>query len=72
MKPASRTVSYVVYPPNYVPGDGYVIEKTLKAAERRCRKKGFGIGSDVVRFYQTKNKRGGSTWNDPRQWTYTG
>lgn len=74
MKPAERIVSYCVYSPNYVPRVGeYRRAKTLKAAKKQCRKKGFGIGSEIVRHYETRN-RNGDVWlkTDRRDWLYNG
>lgn len=58
MRKSYRTISYIVYPPNYVPGDGYVDKKCLSDALKQCRKKGFGAGSEVVRLLTTRNNHG--------------
>lgn len=63
-KPASRTVSYIVYPPNYKPGDGYVKVKNKKAALKQAIK--YGTGAEVDREISTKNKRHSIYGRDPR------
>lgn len=57
MKPAIYTIYYVVYPPHYEPGDGYKTCKNKQAAFKQCRKKSFGVGSEVVRQLEISNKR---------------
>jgi len=41
-----RRKEFVVYPPNYQPGDGFIKVRTVKAAKKQCRK--YGIGSSVM------------------------
>lgn len=54
-KPAHRTISYVVYPKDYKPGDGYQEAKSLLNALRICRK--YGAGSEIQRQFKNSNKR---------------
>jgi hypothetical protein len=72
VKPAHRTVSYVVYSPGYVPGIGkYKRARNIKAAFRICRQ--FGVGSEVMRNFEKRNRKGGgSSYSDPREWVYNG
>ena len=70
MKPAERTLSYVIYPKDYVPGVGYRKARTLVGALRECRK--LGVGAEVTRYYYTRNKRGSHSWCDSRDWIYNG
>lgn len=86
MKPAFRTITYIVYSPKYVPGEGrYAEADSLSAALRQCRKAGFGVGSEVERHIGKGNRRGNQygteysfmairgkrkKWRGP--WVYTG
>ncbi len=38
---------YNVYPPNYLPGDGYLNCKSLTVAKSKCKK--LGNGSSIMR-----------------------
>lgn len=68
MKPASLTITYTVYEPDYKVGMRYETDiKTLQRAKKIALK--FGVGSDIVRDYRTKNKRGLAYWSNPRIWT---
>lgn len=60
MKPASVTLSYVVYPPNYKPGDGYKQFGRMINARRACI--AYGPGSEVVRTLTKRNRRGGHVY----------
>lgn len=52
-----RTISYVVYEPNYVPGvKKYAHVKNMKAAKALCRK--YGVGAQVDRHYYQRNRKG--------------
>lgn len=55
MKPAIYTISYVVYPPQYKPGDGYSLTKTLILAKKQAVK--YGVGSEIYRTTERHNKR---------------
>lgn len=48
MKPAQLTITYVVYPPDYKPGDGYRKADTLKLARRLAVR--YGIGAEIWRW----------------------
>lgn len=58
-KPASRTVSYIVYEANYQPGLRYLSVGNKKEALRQCRK--YGLGSEVVMEIRIENRHGIST-----------
>ena len=64
-KPAIKTISYVVYPPNYNPGDGYAVARSMTEAKSICRKKAFGNGSEVVRTVYTRNRKGNGITYSP-------
>ncbi|UBM12826.1 hypothetical protein [Cupriavidus metallidurans] len=53
-KPASLTLSYVVYPPNYKPGDGYRNVDTLKKAQRRAL--ALGPGAEIWRWTRREHR----------------
>lgn len=55
MKPAIRTISYIVYPPDYSPGDGYKFAKNFLQAKRYARQ--FGAGATIYRELRILNKR---------------
>jgi hypothetical protein len=70
MKPAHRTVSYVVYEANYRPGMRHVKAKQLADAKRICRR--FGHGAEIVRCFSVKNRRRSSSWMEvARPFIYT-
>lgn len=48
-----QRIYYVIYPPNYKPGDGFVFRKNYKAALRQARK--YGIGSTVSRWVEVQH-----------------
>ena len=54
MRQSSYTISYVIYPPNYKPGDGYVKRKNYKAALRQAKK--WGVGSLISRWVEVQHK----------------
>lgn len=56
MKRAHLTISYVVYPPNYEPGDGYVRAKNRVAAMRQARR--FGVGASISRSITVRHTPG--------------
>lgn len=56
MKRAHLTIGYVVYPPNYVPGDGYVRAKNRVAAMRQARR--FGVGASINRNVAVRHTPG--------------
>lgn len=71
MKPAHRTVSYVVYSPNYKAGEGkYKEAKNKKHAMRICRQ--FGIGSEADRIIQKNNANRYQHNHTNQTFTYTG
>ena len=41
-KPATLTISYIIYPPNYEPGNGYHMADTVKKARRIALRLGVG------------------------------
>lgn len=55
-KPASRTISYVVYEANYQPGLRYRGVSNKKEALRQSRK--YSLGSEVVRDIRVENRHG--------------
>lgn len=65
MKPASVTLSYVVYPPNYRPGDGYKSVGRLSNARRACV--AYGPGAEVIRTVTKRNRRGGHIYTPHRK-----
>lgn len=72
MKPAYRTIEYIVYPPDWVRGDGrHKRVKNKKAAMRVCRQ--MGIGAEMWRKFDKRNRKGGgASWMDQRPWIYLG
>ncbi len=69
MKPAEVTISYVVYPPNYVLGVGYFNTTRMTRARSICVR--LGKGSTVVRQVMKRNKRG-TSWYTPYKSTKLG
>lgn len=61
MKPAEVTRSWIVYPPNYVPGHGYTEMRFLKDAwNKACS---LGEGAVVISQIHKRNYRKGlSSW----------
>ena len=55
MKPAGITRSWIVYPPNYQPGDGYKHFKTLKKAWNVAVS--MGVGSECHLVVEHWNKK---------------
>jgi hypothetical protein len=55
MKPAIKTISWTVYPPEYKPGDGYTNTKTFLLAKKQATL--YGIGSEIYRKVERHNKR---------------
>lgn len=70
MKPASRTVSYSVYAPDYAPGDYCCDARTMKQAQRICRR--LGSGAVITRHVSLQNKRRVFSDLNVQEWTYTG
>lgn len=69
MKPAHFTITYCVYEPNYTAGGKYISNvKTLKAAYKIA--KSFGAGSEIVRRYESNNKRRCLSCMNPRFWVF--
>lgn len=68
-KPASFTISYVVYEPDYQPGMRYAYVGTKSEALRLCRR--FGRGSEAVRQFHIENRNGASrSFSDPRPFVF--
>lgn len=68
MKPASRTVSYTVYPADFSPGAQYWLCRTMKQAKKLCER--FGSGSVITRDIRLRNKRRDISCLNEREWTY--
>jgi len=59
-KAAQITKSWIVYPPNYKPGDGYKYYRNLNKAWRyACN---LGVGAEVTQEIQVRHKDGSGTW----------
>lgn len=71
MKPAQRTIKYIVYSPNYVPGKGTweIIENFKKAKKKAVS---LGVGSEIVREIYRKNRKGYGSWRTIRGYIYGG
>lgn len=68
-KPASFTISYVVYEPDYQPGFRYCIARTMLAAVKQCIR--YGKGSVIVRQFDVENRKGVSkSYADSRFFIY--
>jgi hypothetical protein len=59
---AFKTISYILYPPNYVPGDGYVKCRQLSDVDRLSKKQRFGNGSRVHKLTYVKHNDGRGVW----------
>jgi hypothetical protein len=57
---AHKSISYVVYPPKYMPGDGYQKSKQLKDAKRAARR--YGYGSKINRVIESRHSDGTGGW----------
>lgn len=68
MKPASRTVSYTVYPADFSPGSVYWRCRTMAQAKRLCER--FGRGAVITRDVRLRNKRREMNRLNVREWTY--
>lgn len=64
MKPAESTITYVVYSPNYVPGEGRY-KKARNLAEARHFMRGFGVGASCIRKIRRTNRKAYSRWYAP-------
>lgn len=66
MKPAFRTITYLVYSANYTPGNGYFLEtKSFDEAKKLANK--FGIGAEIWRQIKKGHRNGsGSSTTNPR------
>lgn len=73
MKPASRTLSYVVYTPNYVPGSGDY-RRVGQLAEAYALARKWGVGSTFRRSLALTNRRHTQyiSGYGPHEWTYEG
>lgn len=69
MKPAKVTISYYVYPPEYIPGMVYFKTSRIKRARSLCVR--LGKGSTVVRQVTKSNKRR-TRWYTPYKFTKLG
>lgn len=57
MKPAHKTITYVVYPPNYMPADDWMKIKTAKNLKRAKRiALAFGTGAEIWRDTDTRHR----------------
>lgn len=54
MRQSFQRIYYVVYPPDYKPGDGYLFRKNYRAALRQARK--WGVGSTISRWIEVQHK----------------
>lgn len=71
MKPASLTITYIVYEKDYVPGKRFTADIESKVeAHAQCRK--YGPGSEIVRVFDRSNRRRSSSVWDRREWVYQG
>lgn len=53
---AHRRKTFLVYPPNYSPGDGFKEVKTVKAAKREAAKMGSGANvTESIEVYKTSH-----------------
>jgi len=55
MKPAERTITYVVYPASYRPGGDRKNAKTLTQARRQAQR--YGVGAQIWRNIVTSHNR---------------
>ena len=67
-----RRKEYLIYPPNYVPGDGYQKRFSVLQAKKLCLKMGHGAHIRVSVFnYPAKFQPWKSCTNDPEKgWVY--
>lgn len=68
-KPASLTVSYLVYAPEQAPDTAPTKAKTLRDALKWCRR--FGRGAEVLRLIHAENRNGACRiYADTRSFIY--
>lgn len=59
MKAVQITKSWIVYPPNYKPGDGYTEHRFLRKAWRHACQ--LGVGADLHLVVRRKGRKGTSS-----------